>query len=481
MTRLSSLYLLVVLAILSVTAACNSNDSDNYYYTEQEYTNCGVTSFSLNANTKIAPGLDSVYFSIDLITSRVFNADSLPPGTDVTRLVPSVTASAARKIEFTFTSRFSQTDTTVNFTENPNDSINFSSPVDMTVTAYDGVTSRHYRVTVNVHRSVADTLTWNTAEQLPLPAAALAQRSVRLGDDILTLVNTAPDTWTMLTATGAPADGSLTSTSVTLPAGADINTFAATDDALYIATTSGSLYRSDDSGSTWNSLGVTMNCVYGGYGTTLLGARHDADGWKQVTYPASASEAALPAGCPVSGTSQLVNYSSKWSTSSMALMVGGTDASGYATGEAWSYDGSSWHRLSTKPLPELSGVTLFPYYTAFEAGIWTPQEQSVLIALGGSGRDDYGQTIVSKNVYISYDFGITWSLAPEYMQMPSDIPAVHSAQAFVINSTLSRVTRPITSWECPFIYLYGGVKADGSLRPWITCGVINRLTFRPIV
>ena len=481
MTRLSSLYLLVVLAILSVAAACKNNNDDYYYYSEQEYSNCGVTSFSLKADSKIASGLDSVYFSIDLITARIYNADSLPPGTDISRLVPTVTASSASSIEFTFTSRFSDADTTVNFTENPNDSINFTTPVGMTVTALDGITKRHYRVYVNVHNSKADTLVWNTDEQLPLPAGALAQRSVRFGEDILTLVATAPDAWTMLTATGAPSTSSLSSVSVILPADADINTFAATDDALYIATVSGDLYRSDDSGASWSSLGATMHCIYGGFGSTLLGARHDSDGWKQVTYPASAAESALPAECPVSGTSQLIIYSSKWTASPMALMVGGTDADGYATGDAWSYDGSSWHRLSTKPLPRLSGVTLFPYYTAFARGIWTPQEQSVLLAIGGNGFDEDGIPMLSDAMYISYDFGITWSLAPEYMQKSTEMPAFYSAQAFVINSELSRTSGPITSWECPYIYLYGGITVNGSLRPWITRGVINRLSFKPIV
>ena len=103
MTRLRPLYLLSLIAALSLNIACNKDD-ETYYYSEASYTNCGLTSFSINANNKILAGLDSVYFSIDLITAQVFNADSLPPETDVTRLVPSISAQAARTIELTFKS-----------------------------------------------------------------------------------------------------------------------------------------------------------------------------------------------------------------------------------------------------------------------------------------------------------------------------------------------------------------------------------------
>ena len=44
----------------------------------------------------------------------------------------------------------------------------------------------------------------------------------------------------------------------------------------------------------------------------------------------------------------------------------------------------------------------------------------------------------------------------------------------------SRVSKPVTSWECPYIFLFGGKKADGTLQPHVTRGVINRFTFQPL-
>ena len=36
------------------------------------------------------------------------------------------------------------------------------------------------------------------------------------------------------------------------------------------------------------------------------------------------------------------------------------------------------------------------------------------------------------------------------------------------------------SWQCPYIYLFGGVAQNGYLLNNIWRGVINRLTFTPI-
>lgn len=120
--------------------------------------------------------------------------------------------------------------------------------------------------------------------------------------------------------------------------------------------------------------------------------------------------------------------------------------------------------------------------------------------------------VTAKQVYISYDFGITWKDADTYLQFPSDFPAFSSAQAFVKDYTLtsramsdgawtdiptaglpawatpvniaaqagSRVSKPVTSWECPYIFLFGGYGADGNLIPYVTRGVINRFTFQPL-
>ena len=93
-------------------------------------------------------------------------------------------------------------------------------------------------------------------------------------------------------------------------------------------------------------------------------------------------------------------------------------------------------------------------------------------------------------------------MAGESLQLPDVIPPFANAQAIVRDNTLtsrassadmmwneltmlrhnpfSRAVAPVTSWECPFIYLYGGVDDAGTLYPTVWRGTINQLTFKPI-
>ena len=50
----------------------------------------------------------------------------------------------------------------------------------------------------------------------------------------------------------------------------------------------------------------------------------------------------------------------------------------------------------------------------------------------------------------------------------------------IAEEPVSRVSAPITQWECPYIYLFGGLSNDLTLRQTLWRGTINRLTFKPI-
>ena len=75
---------------LFAMVSCNSSDTEEY----EEYvlpSDVAITSFTISANDDLLENLDSVYFTIDLENRRIFNADSLPKGTDVSRLVVTIT------------------------------------------------------------------------------------------------------------------------------------------------------------------------------------------------------------------------------------------------------------------------------------------------------------------------------------------------------------------------------------------------------
>ena len=144
------LYFIVTILAAMFSAGCNS-DTDGIDIAG-DFGNCTVTSFSLQKDDSVLAYLDSVFFSIDVVNAEIFNADSLPKGTDVSKLLVNVSTSSARSCELTYRIPGTLRDTTVNYVDEPNDSINFADgPVKMVVTSYDGQTKMTYNVRVNVH------------------------------------------------------------------------------------------------------------------------------------------------------------------------------------------------------------------------------------------------------------------------------------------------------------------------------------------
>ena len=129
-------------------------------------------------------------------------------------------------------------------------------------------------------------------------------------------------------------------------------------------------------------------------------------------------------------------------------------------------------------MPEgLEGVTVTPYFTFEENEYWVATKESIFLLIGG--RNASGKC--NSTTYISYNYGMTWQKAPDLMQLPSDVPALDGAQTILFSSLLgSRASMAITSWECPYIYMFGGKNAAGQLSGNVWRGVINRLMFKPI-
>lgn len=489
--------------------SCN-NETKEEIELSGNYTSCAVTGFNLVKDDSILAHLDSVFFSIDLPTGEIYNADSLPVGTKVDKLLVNITAATVSGCDLTYRIPGTDRDTTVSYIENQKDSINFADgPVKMKVTSYNGLATYEYTIKVNVHTVEPDTLYWAEAARRALPTslrAPVKQKTVSIGDKVFCVVSDGSAS-TLAVSEDLYSDV-WTITDVVLPAGADIESFSSSSDALYILDESGNLFTSVD-GASWEATGERMTHIYGGYGDKLLGVLNDGSGWQQVSYPDGALSP-LPAGCPVSGTSNLVTYETKWSASLLAIMLGGCDVEGNLTGAAWGYDGTSWTRLSARDIDPMEGVAIFPYSTPRVSSTnFSVTERSALIAMGGRYDILGGSCAVADTIYISYDQGLNWAPASSYLQFAKTVPGFYGAQAIVCPTQLSvsrtvsdgwdmiptrrlpawaspipfvssRVSTAIDEWDCPYIYLFGGYDANGQLRNSLWRGVIRRFTFRPL-
>ncbi len=488
--KLNKLIYIALSAIVTVVAACNKNhdDSSTTVYTTSNASTL-VTAFSLKANTAVMTNLDSVYFTVDPERRVIYNADSLPMGTNVTKLLTSVTFYSAIQ-SATYIAQYTsggvtKTDT-IKYTDSSTDSINFSGKVTLKVVSYDGNNTAEYDVKVNVHKVDPDTIVWSPTARRDLPGSGnnnLHQRTVESDGHYYCLLQTSQGFY--ISDAETPA-GPWSTQAITWGFVPDVETFAATDSEFFILDTDGYLHKSSDL-ITWNATGDRWKNIIGTYQDRVLGLTTDTRP-KHDEYPRRATFTPTPADTlfPVSGYSQLISIDPDWAVNPQALMAGGYLANGTLSDRTWGYDGDTWAIVSSNRsvLPPLTDVTLVPYLVTKTPYYGGKTTQSVVWLLFGG----FTQTGAANRVtYQSSNMGITWTKAANGMQLPSFIPDFGRAQAFVHYITLPlqsaaprRVSQPVTSWKCPYIYLFGGMTANGTLHNNVWTGVLNRLSFKPI-
>lgn len=484
---------LVAALSLSLVMSCNKKDNDDVTSTNiysASTTSTQVTKFYLAANEAVLAHLDSVFFTIDPDRSVIYNADSLPMGTKVTALQPKVSfGSTVGRVEFRITGATAHADTTFSYTASSSDSVDFTGHVVMVVTSSDGSQKKAYEVKVNVHKTKPDSLYWNRSARRDLPGVTttpLAQKTVCQNGRYLCLLNNGGQF--VLSSATHPAQGTWEKSVLDLPFTPVVESFTATPSALYLLDTDGNLYTSSD-GTSWTDCSVAWHSIVGAYGDKLLGVLSDGGTFKHDEYPRDAqfTPVAIEAAFPVSDFSQLIEVVNTWSVSNQAIMVGGTTADGNATASVWGYDGTTWGLLSqNKALPALRAATLVSYYSYQTNSTNFKTTQNATWLLMG-GRLSTGE--LNTTVYASTDQGITWKKADQGFQLPEFIPAFYGAQCFVHSDEMSAQgkaprraapTQPVTSWQCPYVYLFGGYSSSGVLHNNVWQGVLIRMMFKPL-
>lgn len=503
--NLRKLLLQIACGAAVVTGVQSCNDDPTSEDPIINNSSVSVNGFSLKANLKVMSGLDSVFFSVDLTRGVIFNADSLPKGTDVTSLIPIISLpSSVTSAKITMeggTKRQGEVD----YKSDMSDSIDFSGKVTLLLGAANG-NHKAYSVKVNVHKMEPDSLWWGTTAHASLPTrkgAPSNQRTIAAGDKTVCLTMENDGSYT-LAQTSDPYENQWEKSAVSFPFTPKVRSLSYAGESYYILSTDGYLYRSAD-GIVWDSTGKKAENILGAYTDKLLYLSRQDDGLHFASYPETAGypTGLVPADFPVSNYSNFHTIESKWWTQPVGLMYGGRTASGKLSGGVWSFDGTNWANIAANDfLPQLEGAVLVPYF-AFKqtANRWIFNEHSVLMLIGG--RNAEGQ--VNRNIYISYDNGVNWSLTGELMRMPDFIPGLWDLDATVANTAMEGNFQPTgwsasqtpklpgyykvdysidgfdVSWECPYIYLFGGRGVDGKLNDSIWRGVIRRLTFIPVL
>lgn len=504
---------------LALTGALSfmSCNTDTAYDVEPiDYSGVALKGFSLKSDDSVLNNLDSVFFSIDLNTAQVFNANPLPMGTDVSALAVSLSYDACSEAKlYAPSAKEGEEPTEINYLDNADSKINFANgPVRLHLVSADGTNQRDYYLSVNVNDVKTDSLYWGEMAYAPLPGSlnnAVAQKTVKMGDKAYCL--TSDGSAYCMSVSEDPYVGEWHSASAVFPAAVDVRSLTATNAELFILDKAGHLLKSSD-GQTWSDTGcewAAITAVYKGArkdasNDRLLGLRLDGGRYYHTSYPATEEQEAAT-DFPVGGNSATIMFDSKWSDAPQIMTVGGRGADGALSGATWAYDGQTWAKLSSG-LPKATGYAVVPYVISETDTIsWRVKESDVLLAFGGKTEKE-----INRTVYVSRDYGVTWQKGSQLLQLPKVMPAVYDADALVFAKLMtegddaaavcrwrkvflempvmlnaggyrgvaSRAVKPITEWECHYIYMFGGLVDNGALTPQVWRGVVNHQLSRPL-
>ena len=253
----------IVLLLASAVLCTSCLNSDNEYVYDDD---AAITAFTLgNINQtfscKTKDGLrdssyvksvdfSSVKMTIDHLGGRIFNADSLPLGCDITKVLATASTRNSGMVGI----KNVDSDTTRVF--NSTDSVDYTKERELIVYSNSTRSSHRYKVTLNVHKEDGDKFVWtklsnNTAE---VGISALkGMRMVALPNNQLVLAGTDGTITRLYTS----ADGSQWSqtTPATLDANVYQNLITDGEKALFIS--GGYLYTTTD-GKSWTWTATTQ-------------------------------------------------------------------------------------------------------------------------------------------------------------------------------------------------------------------------------
>lgn len=491
----------VSLLLMGIAAAsCNKESSSSDDEIPVTSSTVAINSFKLKANKDVAPTLDSVFFSIDLNNAVIFNADSLPKGADVSKLVPVITfASTMSKAEIAMLGEQGDTIKKVDYLKTTTDSIDFTKKVVLNVTSYDGLNSLEYRLKVNVHQLDPDSIGWEKLDVATLPSrldAPKDSKCVVQGDVPTSLTEESDGTFTLSRAADVFSN-EWTSAEISFPFTPVVRSFTASDASLYILSDDDTLYSSAD-GLSWSALASGWKSIIGIYGdNTVLGIKEVDTEWHHVSFSSGNEdvEGIIESDFPVAGRTPFVLINNKWAEEPTGFFVGGMLRNGTLSASTWGYDGESWAVLS-ETTPALEGAALVHYTMYRNTSSSKIKDYDAWLIFGGILADGS----FNRTMFMSYDNGVTWHSANASMNLPQQLPSLSAIDAFTADLTLDadlaeswqKVLRTQTrasydidgtviSWQCPYIFLYGGKLSDGSLSSELWRGVLMRLNFTPII
>ena len=483
----------VLFAATSIMTSCLDNDVEQITYTsETSITGFSLGTLHIDRVGKDKDGKDSAYvdtldcsnypFTINQLTREIENKDSLPYGTHIDKVITNVTYDAGILV---YKPKGAEKDTLWTST----DSIDFSgdtyctstnknSPIEFKVWAYSNAIGQAYKVKINVHQQIPDTIAWKKFDNSFSNGNLSKQKAVYANGKVYVFGKNGDDTHIEYSDVANDNPSSWIPVTINIT---DVDTYSATAWAGNIYFLAGSpkakqLYKLNVTTDKIEPVGTeTFEMLIGGNDikSELYVVKDGESGiykespWTKDTDPFTQ----FKAGQPFFSNTTTASYNSNITTT-VALCYNQDNTANDTTALVFnrmSSDNKWEKRIQNLPLPNLENVTMIYY-------------DGKLYAFGGKSKKPEVKPF--SQFYCSTDNGLCWRPVTECMAFPAEVPDPEKPNKEYINfpnlydtyhGNYSCAVTPKLENETSrgnFIWI---VWEDGS----ICRGRINRLGFTP--
>lgn len=167
---------IMALAVCMLSSCLKDNNDDVIFHDDTAVTGFSLGTLKRHLHTTAKDGItDSIYtitysaksyaFSIDQKQKLIYNPDSLPHGTDASKIMATITSKNSGVIVLAMKDKANK-DSLQYY--NPKDTIDFSKPMHIRVYNLQRTAFRDYEVKLNIHRQSGDEISWRSTNYADL-------------------------------------------------------------------------------------------------------------------------------------------------------------------------------------------------------------------------------------------------------------------------------------------------------------------------
>lgn len=426
----------ILMAVLCIMTSClGGNDSST-----TQYDDVAVTSFTLGTLKKIvyskSHGKDTTYattqscssvkFTIDNVSNKIYNVDSLTRGIVTSKALVSI---GTKNGGYAYLKEYS--DSSLVYISST-DSLDFSKPREVRIVANDGSWYKDYTVDVRVHQQPKDSVYWSKKAVNVMIGKLNDMRAICFSGKMIVY---GTDDNAAFTAYSSPIDNGADWSLMKAPFSAKAS--IVTDGAVLYAYSAGKVYSSSD-GEAWTEMGANadINALVVATKSELYAVANNGQvlvsntGGSSWTEDAMADDKSLMPSLDLCGvvttstTNSDINNISIFGNAELALDGYGVmwskivDNSNNAHNQPWEHHVNSSNITSYK-MPALSNMSITPYGGG-------------LLMIGGDGRGAC-HTNGLTDFYLSQDNGLSW-WSDSRFYFPSDFASDTVNYAFAVDS-----------------------------------------------